>query len=100
MRILLVTPYFPPQNAVASLRTHAFAFEWSRAGEDVAVLTTAKREDQGGLELPVDGLEVAEVDFTVPRLLERLRHSHKAASNGQRRAELDRSPGLIARFKE
>ena len=55
MRILLVSPYFPPQNAVASLRTHAFASWWARAGEDVTVLTTVKRSHQRGLDLDCDG---------------------------------------------
>lgn len=40
MRILLVTTFFPPVEASASLRTGAFARAWREAGEDVTVLTT------------------------------------------------------------
>ena len=43
MRILLVSPYFPPQQAIASLRAHSFASAWSSAGVEVTVLTTRKR---------------------------------------------------------
>lgn len=80
MRILLVSPYFPPQNAVASLRTHGFARTWADAGHDVTVLTTAKRADQRGLELPCHGLRIAEIDYRVPRVLERLRAANRADS--------------------
>lgn len=101
MRILLVTPYFPPQNAVASLRTHAFAFQWSQAGEDVTVLTTAKRVDQHGLAMPTNGFQVVEIEYAVPRLLERLRRSHKSSAKGTDQACLNSAPpGLIARLKQ
>jgi glycosyltransferase involved in cell wall biosynthesis len=89
MRILLVSPYFPPQNAVASLRTHAFASWWARAGEDVTVLTTVKRSDQRGLDLDCDGFKVVEVPFDVPSVLERVRRrSVTDAPSGARRSRL------------
>jgi glycosyltransferase involved in cell wall biosynthesis len=78
MRILLVSPYFPPQNAVASLRTHGFARAWADAGHEVTVLTTAKRFDQRGLDRHVDGLEVTEIGFRVPGFLERMRAVEKS----------------------
>lgn len=73
MKILLVAPFFPPQQAVASLRTHAFASVWAEAGHAVTVLTTAKRPDQRGLDMPRRGFKVVELHYPVPRLLERLR---------------------------
>jgi glycosyltransferase involved in cell wall biosynthesis len=78
MRILLVSPFFPPLHAVASLRTYGFARAWSQAGCQVTVLTTVKRPDQSGLPRPMDGLRVVEIDYGVPALLERLRAHHKA----------------------
>jgi glycosyltransferase involved in cell wall biosynthesis len=77
MKILLVAPFFPPLHDVASLRTHAFADTWAKAGHDVTVLTTAKRADHSGLDLPCDGFEVNEIAYPVPRLLEKLRGQHK-----------------------
>jgi glycosyltransferase involved in cell wall biosynthesis len=78
MNLLLVSPYFPPQHSVASLRTHGFARAWTAAGCRVTVLTTAKRPDQCGLTLSTAGFDVAEIDFRVPAFLERLRREHKA----------------------
>lgn len=63
MRILLVASFFPPQHAVASLRTHSFARAWSAVGHDVTVLTTAKRDDQRGMPRPADGFEVVEIPY-------------------------------------
>jgi glycosyltransferase involved in cell wall biosynthesis len=77
MRILLISPCFPPLHAVASLRTYGFARAWVRTGCQVTVLTTTKRPDQSGLRLPLDGIEVVEVAFRVPELLEKLRSRHK-----------------------
>ncbi len=81
MRILLVSPYFPPRNAIGALRVHAFARYWARAGEAVTVLTTSKREYQRGLDLPRVGFDVVEVEYGIPRLLERLRNTLR--SNGE-----------------
>lgn len=80
MRILIVSPYFPPQPAVAALRVHAFARDWAAAGHQVTVLTTTKRADQRGMERPGDGFELVELDYRVPRVLERLRAEHKSAN--------------------
>lgn len=79
MRILIVSPFFPPQDTVASLRVHSFASAWARRDEDVTVLTTAKRPDQQGLILSRDGFEVAEISYTAPGWMERLRAEHKSA---------------------
>ena len=84
MRVLLVAPFFPPHRAVASLRTHSFARAWAAAGHEVTVLTTPKREDQSGLPLPVDGFRVVEVEYRVPRLLERLRAGERSTRDAVR----------------
>src|SRR5262249_55171794 len=75
MRILLVSPYFPPRSAVGAMRVHAFARYWSSQGEDVTVLTTVKRPHQRGIQVPCDGFRVVELDYPVPRFLERMRHA-------------------------
>jgi glycosyltransferase involved in cell wall biosynthesis len=79
MRILLVAPFFPPQRAVASLRTHSFAKAWSEAGHDVTVLTTRKRPDQVGLDVPISGFRVVEIDYHLPWILERLRAGERTS---------------------
>jgi len=76
MRILLVSPYFPPQNAGASRRVHAFAATWASRGHEVTVLTTVKRPDQRGLEVDCRGFDVVEVPYHVPRALDALRRSY------------------------
>lgn len=83
MRLLLISTFFPPQHAVASLRAASFATSLAAAGHDVTVLTTAKRPDQAGLDLPVDGCSVVEIpskNGPVRKLLRRL---------GQPRAKQD-----------
>src|SRR5262245_43547798 len=82
MRILLVSPYFPPRNAIGALRVHAFARHWAAEGEQVTVLTTVKREYQRGLDLPCDGFEVVEVDYRIPRVLESLRNRLRPRTAG------------------
>jgi glycosyltransferase involved in cell wall biosynthesis len=79
MRILLVSPFFPPLHAVASLRTYGFARAWARAGCEVTVLTTAKRPDQAGMPRPLESIKVVEVEYAAPVLLEKLRRRHKSA---------------------
>jgi glycosyltransferase involved in cell wall biosynthesis len=78
VRLLIVSPYFPPQASVASLRVHSFARGWTDLGEQVTVLTTAKRADQVGLDLPGAGFEVVELAYRVPPWLESLRRVRQA----------------------
>lgn len=53
MHILLVTPYFAPENTIAAVRLTKFAEHWSEAGHEVVVLTR-RVADQGGLRAPSD----------------------------------------------
>jgi len=87
MRVLIVSPFFPPQAAVAALRLRAFARDWARSGTDVTVLTTVKREDQRGLEVAAEGYEVIEVGVRAPRFLERLRALRHGTSSSIRSIE-------------
>ena len=79
MRILLVAPMFPPHRGVASLRTYSFAATWAAAGHDVTVLTTPKRPDQLGLDLPITGFSVQSVPYEIPRLFEAVRRASRPA---------------------
>jgi glycosyltransferase involved in cell wall biosynthesis len=93
MRLLLVTPYFPPQAAIASRRVHSFAQTWTAAGHHVTVLTTRKRPDQCGLDLRCDGFEVVELPFHIPPMYEWLRARHKAAArNGSSTGATESAP--------
>ncbi|MHC5026483.1 MAG: glycosyltransferase, partial [Planctomycetota bacterium] len=61
MRVLLVSAYFPPQQAVASMRPYTWARTWASSGVDVDVLTTEKREDQRGLDVPAGDYRLHEI---------------------------------------
>src|SRR5687767_11659771 len=91
MKILLVSPCFPPMRATAALRTHSFARTWSEAGQEVTVLTTLKRKDQVGWDLPGGGFELAEIDYHLPWFLERVRAGYKDEAGEATRAGLGRS---------
>ena len=80
-KLLLITPFFPPQHAAASLRTASFARAWSQMGADVTVLTTKKRPDQRGMPVSIPGIKVQEINYQIKDFLERARADHK---QGQR----------------
>ncbi len=77
MRLLLISPYFPPQRGAASIRLWALARQACAAGIDVDVLTTAKHPDQViEWEGEFSGA-VHEIEYQVPRILRSLRKVHK-----------------------
>ncbi len=98
MRILIVSPHFPPWNSVAALRVHAFAKAWAAAGEAVEILTSVKQPDQAVRPLDVSALTVHEVPFEVPRLLRRLRGSHRPAAATVGRPS--GGAGVLSRIKD
>jgi len=103
VRALIVSPYFPPQQAIASLRVHSFARALADRGADVTVLTTHKREDQRGLEgLELRGVRVEEVPYRVPGPLERLRASARPAVGdpAAHSARTRRSAGPLSRLRD
>lgn len=64
MRILIISPFFPPLNSIASLRPYSWAKFWSLEGHEVTVLTTAKEPHQTlDLKLENPGFEVVEIPF-------------------------------------
>ncbi len=42
MRVLIITHYFPPLNAIGSLRLYSWAKYWKEIGCDITILTTRK----------------------------------------------------------
>lgn len=64
MRILIVSPFFPPQNSIASLRPYSFAKFWHEMGHDIEILTTKKENVCNPLDLPLDFLKVIEVPLS------------------------------------
>jgi glycosyltransferase involved in cell wall biosynthesis len=97
MRILIVSPHFPPWNSVAALRVHAFARAWADAGEKVSVLTSVKPPDQAVRPMDVSGLDVHEVAYSVPGVLRRVRESSR--DSGPAGAP-SRRKSLLARLRE
>jgi hypothetical protein len=89
MRVLVVSPFFPPQNAAGGVRAWSFARYFARAGEDVTVITTRKREHQQGLELDRSGFQTIELPFPIPRFLSRVRDRDAGGSHGEPVAESD-----------
>lgn len=61
LKILLVSFFFPPRNAVASLRPYSWAKWWSKAGFDVTVLTIPKRPRPSDMHMPCEGFRVEEI---------------------------------------
>jgi hypothetical protein len=61
VKILIVTPYFPPQNAIASLRPYSWAKWWSRAGNKIVVYTITSYGVKSNLDLSLPNVEVYEI---------------------------------------
>ena len=75
MRILIVTTFFPPLNAIASLRPYSWAKRWSSQGHDVTVLTVEKMQENAvTLPLPEGRFHVIEVPTT--RLIAHLKKGY------------------------
>ena len=79
MRILIITHYFPPENAIASLRPYSWAKYWTRLGHKVTVLTTQEPIAEQNLNLPLPECEILRV-FR-PVILNRGRLSKKKSEN-------------------
>lgn len=62
LNILIVTYFFPPQNAIAAQRPLSWAKYWSRDGHDVDVLTTPK--DFYGESTHTDNYKVYEIEIS------------------------------------
>lgn len=61
-KILIITHYFPPINAIASHRPYSWAKYWSRMGNDITVLTTKKEPKSNDLNLDCSFFKVIEAE--------------------------------------
>lgn len=97
VRILIVCHFFPPINAIASLRPYSWAKYWSRMGHEVVVLTTVKPPSAHPLKFPREGFSVVEV----PSLYNSVRALVKKGRAGGIFQELgaeERKEGLVSRL--
>lgn len=80
MRILLICPFFPPENKISAVRIAKFAQHWSAAGHDVRVLTRVGGDE--GLTVPThDNLTVVRVTDPLARPVSAVQ-SHKPTKLG------------------
>jgi len=61
-KILIITHYFPPINAIASHRPYSWAKYWSRMGHNITVLTTKKEPKSNDLNLDCSFFKVIEAE--------------------------------------
>ncbi len=99
MRVLIVSPYFPPLLSVGSLRAWSLATGFADAGHEVTVLTTVKRADQQGLGLADQRVAVAEVAAKGRPLLDHVRRSHAHETEVHAPGDTT-SGGLLRSMKE
>lgn len=64
MNILIITPLFPPQNAVGALRPYSWAKYWGRMGHKVDVYTIDSYGTTSGLTLNLQNVSI--YTFSVP----------------------------------
>jgi len=91
VRILLLSHFFPPLNAIASHRAYGWARAWTEMGHEVHVVTPVKYPIDGpfGLDLPMDGLTVLAVPYFWDRL-ERAAPSPPSAMQNARWSDVKR----------
>lgn len=65
LKLLIVSTYFPPMNAVAAQRVVSFARHWSRMGHSVTVLTPARSYEEVGASGSVDGYRVLRIPVPI-----------------------------------
>jgi hypothetical protein len=61
MKILIVTPFFPPQNAIASLRPYSWAKYWGRQGHEITVYTTSHYGVMSNLNTNLKNVKIVEI---------------------------------------
>lgn len=95
LRILIVTTFFPPLNAIASLRPYSWAKYWTLAGHNVEVLTVLHDANTAvALRLPNPGFRVYEVPL--PKFVERLKRGYQ----GKEPQQTSDKKGLLTVLKK
>lgn len=87
MRILIVSWYFPPANDVAALRTGAIAGYLAERGNDVFVVTAARRSTDESLAVPLPANHVIRTRWFD---VDTMRLAHTAAPPSGRQTEFGR----------
>lgn len=75
MKILIVTPLFPPQNAVGALRPYTWAKYWGRMGHEVDVMTVDSYGVESGLSLKLDNVRIYSTPIPILGKLAKKWHS-------------------------
>ncbi|MGJ8635499.1 MAG: glycosyltransferase [Phycisphaerales bacterium] len=95
MRLLIVSPYFPPQRGAASVRLWSIAQQAAAAGYETDVLTITKEPDQVGDWSQTFNGSVFEIKPLTPRYLHKLRNQdlrQRARTRGSAASSLKSSP--------
>lgn len=66
MKILIVCPFFPPKNEIASQRPYSWAKYWTAAGHDVTVLTVEYAPESCDLDYDLSAFTIIREKDTVP----------------------------------
>ncbi|MBL4809806.1 MAG: glycosyltransferase [Phycisphaerales bacterium] len=102
MRLLIVSPYFPPQPGAASVRVWSLAQEAVNAGIQTDVLTVTKYEDQISDWSATTDAKVHEIQGHPPAMLTRFRqtgsvgHQPKGSRIGRQISAIRSRTGVFA----
>ena len=86
MRILIVSPFFPPCNNIASLRPYSWAKWWAMAGHQVTVVTSDIYQLPKTLQLDCSGFNVIQTPSNVPAFYRKL----TSLAKSKRKKEIDK----------
>lgn len=106
LKILIITYYFPPLNAIGSLRPYPWAKYWSRMGHDVHVLTARKYSCDGPLNLEVDpevkkSVKIEELDYwSLRKFMTCLKESGSNQKSGLKDKPIEKGHGLFSTIKK
>ena len=82
MKILIVTPLFPPQNAVGALRPYTWAKYWGRMGHEIDVMTVDSYGVNSGLNLDLKNVNIISMPIPIlGNLFQKWHNSKNAFSN-------------------
>ena len=90
MRILIVSPFFPPCNNIASLRPYSWAKWWSKSGHQVTVVSSDIYQLPKNLQLDCSEFKVIRTPSNVPAFYQKLASEAKR----KRRKEIERNINL------
>jgi glycosyltransferase involved in cell wall biosynthesis len=86
MRILIISPFFPPTNSIASLRPYSWAKYWTLAGHDITILTTEKISNPS-LDLHYENPGFALLEIPLPRFAQSLKQKNQTPNKTTQKKE-------------